>query len=82
MAKVNFTIDELVYNTVLSGVNIYYYGELKTIDYVKVVKHTRQISVHCTDGSIFLVNQDEAFDFEVNNEKINKIPNKKKLKGK
>lgn len=82
MAKTNFTFDEMVYNTVVSGKNIYYDTELKTISYVKLIKDTRQIQIICTDGDVFLANQDDVFEWEVNNPKPLVQPNKAKLKGK
>jgi len=82
MAKASFTFDEMVYNTIVNGKEIYYDGIIKIIDYVKLAKDTRQIQVHCTDGDIFLANQDDEFMFEVNTPKPMKKPNKKKLKGK
>jgi hypothetical protein len=82
MAKTSFTFDEMVYNTVVGGKQIYYDDVVKTIDYVKLVKDTRQVQVHCTDGDIFLANQDDEFDFEVNIVKLKGQPNKPKLKGK
>ena len=81
MAKTSFTFDEMVYNTVVSGKQIYYGDELKTIDYVKLVKDTRQIEVVCSDGDAFLVNQDDEFFFEVNLPKPIVHPNRPKLKG-
>lgn len=82
MAKTNFTFDEMVYNTVVSGKNIYYGDVLKTIDYVKLVKDTRQVQIVCTDGDVFLANQDDIFEWEVNTPKPLVQPNKPKLKGK
>ena len=35
MAKTRFTFDEMIYNTVVIGKQIYYGEDLKTIDYVK-----------------------------------------------
>jgi hypothetical protein len=81
MAKTSFTFDEMVYNTVVSGKQIYYENETKTIDYVKMVKDTRQVQVICTDGDVFLANQDDEFFFEVNTPKPLVEPNKPKLKG-
>lgn len=82
MAKTQFTFDEMVYNTVVVGKQIYYGENLKTIDFVKIVKDTRQMQIHCTDGSIFLANQDDVFEFEVNNPKTPAKPTLPKLKGK
>lgn len=82
MAKTNFTFDEMVYNTVIGGKNIYYDSELKTISYVKLIKDTRQVQIICTDGDVFLANQDDVFEWEVNNPKPLVQPNKSKLKGK
>ena len=81
MAKTSFTFDEMVYNTVVSGKQIYYNNEAKTINYVKIVKDTRQIQIVCADGDVFLANQDDEFFFEVNNPKPLVQPNKPKLKG-
>lgn len=67
MATASFTFDEMVYNTVVNGKQIYYNGELKTINYVKLMKDTRQMQVVCQDGDVFLANQDDPFLFEVNN---------------
>lgn len=82
MAKAIFTFDEMVYNTVVSGKSIYYNDELKIIDYVKLIKDTRQIQIHCVDGDVFLVNQDNKFEFEVNNPKKAKMPTLPKLDSK
>lgn len=38
------------------------------------------MQVHCTDGAVFLANQDDTFDFEVNTPKAE--PTMPKLKGK
>lgn len=81
MAQASFTFDEMIYNTIVTGKQIYYDGQPKIIDYVKLTKNTRQIQVHCTDGLIFLANQDDEFTFEVNNPKPLKKPNNSKLKG-
>lgn len=81
MAKTSFTFDEMVYNSIVNGKIIYYDETPKTINYVKIVKNTRQIQIHCTDGSIFLANQDDEFDFEVNIVKLKAQPNQSKLKG-
>jgi hypothetical protein len=82
MAKAVFTFDEMVYNSVVSGKQIYYDGETKTIDYVKLFKDTRQVEVHATDGDIFLANQDDEFEFEVTTPKPKGQPTKPKLRGK
>ena len=81
MARTSFTFDEMVYNSVVNGKTIYYNDVAKTISYVKLVKDTRQVQIHCTDGDIFLANQDDEFDFEVNTVKSTGQPNKPKLKG-
>lgn len=81
MAKTSFTFDEMVYNTVVSGKQIYYGDEIKTISYVKMIKDTRQIQVICVDGDVFLANQDDEFFFEVNTPKPLVEPNKPKLRG-
>lgn len=73
MATASFTFDEMVYNTVVNGKQIYHNGDLKTIDYVKLMKDTRQLQIVCQDGSVFLANQDDVFQFEVNNIK-SKLP--------
>lgn len=84
--KAVFTFDEMVYNTIVAGKQIWYdededgEGELLTIDYVKLVKKTRLIQVHCTDGTVFLTNQDEQQVFDVTNEKVNKMPTRRKNK--
>ena len=78
--KAHFTFDEMVYNSICSGKQIYYAEELKTIDYVKLDKPTRQIVVHCTDGDVFVAMQDDKHYFEVNQEKENKPVTKPKLK--
>lgn len=81
MAKAKFTFDEMVYNTVVNGKQIYHNDDLKTIDYVKLMKDTRQLQVICQDGSVFLANQDDVFEFEVNNIK-SKLPiTSPKIKG-
>jgi hypothetical protein len=85
--KARFTFDEMIYNNVCQGKQIYYFDdetgqeELKTIDYVKLEKDTRQVIVHCTDGSVFGCGQDKLHDFQVNNRKEWKSTNMKKLKG-
>ena len=82
MARTSFTFDEMVYNSVVAGKIIYYKNEAKVINYVKLVKDTRQVQIHCADGSVFLLNQDEEFDFEVNTPKPKAQPTLPKLKGK
>lgn len=88
MAKAKFTFDEMVYNSVCAGKQIWYDGdgdetpELKTIDYVKMDKKSRQILVHCDDGDVFTCHQDDLFDFEVNAEKEWKKPTRKRQRGK
>ncbi len=79
--KTSFTFDEMVYNTVVSGKQIYYEDEIKIISYVKIIKDTRQIQVICDDGDVFLANQDDEFFFEVNTPKPMVQPNKSKLNG-
>ncbi len=81
MATAQFTFDEMVYNAVVNGKQIYYNEILYTIDYVKLVKSTRQVLVVTTDGDSFLVNQDDVFTFEVNTPKPVVTPTKPKLKG-
>jgi len=80
MAKASFTFDEMVYNTVVNGKQIYYNNELKTIDYVKLMKDTRQLQIVCVDNSVFLANQDDIFDFEVNTPKDKKTVTLSKIK--
>jgi hypothetical protein len=80
MAKASFTFDEMVYNTVVNGKQIYYNNELKTIDYVKLMKSTRQLQIVCVDSSVFLANQDDVFDFEVNTPKDKKSVTLPKIK--
>lgn len=82
MAKATFTFDEMVYNSIVNGKQIYYNDEIKVIDYVKLVKDTRQVQIICQDGEVFLVNQDDVFEFEVNSPKPMVQPTKPKLKGK
>lgn len=88
MAKSDFTFDEIIYNSVLSGVQMYYDGDgnetetLVTIDFVKVIKQTRQFHVHCTDGTVFLANQDDVFTFEVTTPKISLPVTTRKQMGK
>jgi hypothetical protein len=72
----------MVYNSVVNGKQIYYNDDIKTIDYVKLFKDTRQIEVHCLDGDIFLANQDDEFSFEVNTPKNKEKPTLPKLRGK
>ena len=81
MATASFTFDEMIYNSIVNGKQIYYENELKTINYVKMVKDTRQIQIICTDDEVFLVNQDDVFNFEVNTLKPIATPTKAKLKG-
>lgn len=81
MATAQFTFDEMVYNSVVSGKQIYYNNTLYTIDYVKLVKNTRQVLIVTVGGDSFLVNQDDVFTFEVNTPKPMVTPNKSKLKG-
>ena len=82
MATASFTFDEMVYNTIVNGKGIYHDGVLKTIDYVKLIKDTRQVQIVCLDGSVFLANQDDIFDFEVNTAKVMKAPTLPKIKRK
>lgn len=81
MAKTSFTFDEMVYNSVVNGKVIYYDDVTKTIDFVKIIKDTRQIQIHTTDGDIFLANQDSEFYFEVDIVKLKGQPNMSKIKG-
>lgn len=77
--EANFTFDEYIANNILVGAKIYHKdGSLHVIEYVKINKSTRQLNVHCVDGSVFLANQDEVFTWEVLNERENKTPNKVK----
>ena len=85
MAKADFTFDEMVYNNIVAGKQFYYKEEgqseeLKTIDYVKLIKATRQVAIHCTDGDIMLANQDEEFTFEVTTPKVKGAPTRPKVK--
>jgi hypothetical protein len=81
MAIAHFTFDEMVYNSIVNGKQIYYNEILYTIDYVKLVKNTRQVLIVTTSGDSFIVNQDDVFTFEVNTPKPMVTPNKSKLKG-
>ena len=65
MATASFTFDEMVYNTVVNGKQIYHSGNLKTIDYVKLMKDTRQLQIVCQDGSVFLSGEErgEPYNF-------------------
>ena len=81
MAIAQFTFDEMVYNSVVNGKQIYYNDVLYIIDYVKIVKNTRQVLVVSVEGDSFLVNQDDVFNFEVNTPKPMVTPSKPKLKG-
>lgn len=85
--KANFTFDEMVYNSICSGRQIWYKNAngtetLKTIDYVKLDKSSRQIVVNCVGGDVFLCKQDDVHTFEVLAEKELKAPNLKRLDGK
>lgn len=82
MSKTTFTFDEMVYNSVVNGKQIYYNDQVKVIDYVKLFKDTRQVEIHCQDGDVFLANQDDAFEFEVTTPKPKSQPTLPKLKGK
>jgi len=79
--RAEFTFDEYVYNQSLIGATIYYDDSLKTIEYVKLDKQTRQIIVHCVSGDVFTCMQDEMFDWEVTTEKEYKAPTLPRLKG-
>lgn len=81
MATASFTFDEMVYNTVVNGKQIYHNGDLKTIDYVKLMKDTRQLQIVCQNGDVFLANQDDVFDFEVTTPKDKKVVTLPKIKG-
>lgn len=84
-----FTFDEMVYNSICSGKQIWYDDdadpntspELKTIDYVKLDKKTRQIIIHCTDGDIIACLQDDIHQFEVTSNKVWKKTNRRRMKG-
>lgn len=84
--KANFTFDEMVYNSIVAGRQFHYdedgdgIEEIKTISYVKLMKATRQVQIHCVDGDVMLANQDDEFTFEVLGEKIKVEPNRKKVK--
>ena len=83
--KVTFTFDEYVYNGGgLKGAKIYHSEDdtLHIIDYVKLTKDSRQIKIHCEDGSVFLANQDDPYDWEVNSERVEKPVTKQKSKRK
>lgn len=81
--EVNFTFDEMVYNGgSIIGKKLWHEEALHEIEYVKLVKDTRQIKVHCVNGDVFIANQDEEFTWEVSNENQNKPVTKKKIKKK
>lgn len=56
-----FTPDEMVYNTCLKGKQIIHSddGSVFTIDYIKIIKKTRQLKVHTTNNENFLIDQDK-----------------------
>ena len=87
MAKVDLTFDEVVYNSILAGKLMWYDGdgdeveELKTIEFVKVIKQTRQLHIHCVDGDSFLANQDDVFTFDVTTPKVQRTVTKRKQMG-
>lgn len=81
--KVNFSPDEMVYNSILSGKRFYDNDDnLLTIDYVKLEKETRQMIIHCTNGDVMTSSQDGLITWEVQSERKPKKPNKKRLRGK
>lgn len=81
--KVSLPFDEMVYNTICIGKQIYHDdGTLHTISYVKLLKDTRQIKIHTTDGEVFLADQDSVFDFEITEELNSQPVTKKKIKRK
>lgn len=82
--KAKFTLDEMVYNSIINGKEIYYNNEIKIIDYVKLIKDTRQVQIICqpdinNDVSVFLVNQDDLLEFNITNPKPFLPPNLPKL---
>ena len=83
MAKVKFTPYEAIFNNALSGMSIYHQSspnQAWVIDYVKVEKQTRTLEVHCTNGEVFIANQDDILEWEVNNENPHGVPTKPKLR--
>ena len=86
--KAKFTFDEAVYNSVLMGKKFCHSedGLEREIAYVKLTKDSRQIKVHCvqradeTEPAVFLANQDDIHECEVNNELQDRPVNKKKSK--
>jgi len=82
MAKGIFSFTEMALNVTCSGARIYYEEELKVVDYIKVEKKSRQLIVHCVDGTVFPCSEDELFEFEVNNNKVLRKSNRGRLRGK
>lgn len=84
MARAQFTFDEMVYNSICQGKQIYHDEDdtLYTISYVKLLKDIRAVQIHTVEGEVFLANQDDEFEFEVNDPKLRKKPTKRKVKGK
>lgn len=80
MAQATFSFDEMVYNSIVSGKQIWHKEVLYTIDYVKFSKLAREILVVCTDGTAFKTSQDEPKLWEVNTVKEFVKPTKEKLK--
>lgn len=81
--KVSLPFDEMLYNTVFIGKQIYHDdGTIHTISHVKLIKDTRQVKIHTVNGEVFLADQDSIIDFEVNEELVNQPTTKKKLKRK
>jgi len=84
MAKVIFSMYEMVYNKALIG-EVIYPDENdptleETIQYVKAKKDIRTIYIHCVSGEVYPMDTDGEFEFEVNNENVWKAPTKKKIK--
>jgi hypothetical protein len=77
------TFDELIYNGENPiGKTIYYNNLKKVIKHIKVIKGSRQLQVHCVDGTIFLCNQDKEFYFDLLTVRTTGKPTLPKLNGK
>ena len=69
--KANFTIDEMVFNSIVSGAKIWHDGQKCTVLFCKVKKLTRQIYWTVLDENdeemTFISDQDDDLTWEVNN---------------
>ena len=85
MAKVKFSLYEIVFNDALIGKTFYPDPNDDTVTeviaYVKAKKDIRTINVVCQSGEVYPMNIDKMHFWEVNNENPDVAPTRGKMKG-